>query len=570
MKLTQKETNINNTTLGKFSTYIDSRKVKKAKIWKTQILNLNTVNNNFKIKEKKKVGEIMRHLMSFGYSMESIEYIYLRYKFDTLEKALFLLSKDPETNIYNHHFLSISKYQKIYGNIHTDIPNNELSHYCIICKDLDKFHKKDKFLNSPKKVNYQINLTDFPLLTKSDIVYDDDLINMLNKKDYNKEDLESMTLNKSKYNNRIYKTYIKVNTKLLENIEKNFQTKKDLCLICYTTELNEKNSFKSPCGHIFCKQCYFHYIKDKIENGVIKIKCLMAGCINILEDEIIKKFTTQNLYRKYLKFKKNKLYEENLKKGLIPCVHPDCEEWIKYKEGDDINVKCKKGHSFCAKCKNKQHKGRRCILYDRNVINLDSRIKPCPNCNYLIEKITSCNKINCNVCNFVFCWLCLNECGKFHYYIFNIRGCPGMKFSDPKTSKILNNNCFQCIWMSFSFLFTIIFLLILFGLYIFFGASYELIKFYDSKKDQSDDDNYNESNLSFDVNVVRNHRIHIRDIERQIEIKKKNNCKECFIYFLLFILGLLIQPFFLIYKLLKSLMECYRRFGCWFFMMGNY
>ena len=124
--------------------------------------------------------------------------------------------------------------------------------------------------------------------------------------------------------------------------------------------------------------------------------------------------------------------------------------------------------------------------------------------------------------------------------------------------------------MRFSFLFTIVFLFILFGLYIFFGASYELIKFYDSKKDQSDDDNYNESNLSFDVNVVRNHTIHIRDIERQIEIKKKNNCKECFIYFLLFILGLLIQPFFLIYKLLKSLMECYRRFGCWFFMMGNY
>ena len=170
----------------------------------------------------------MRHLMSFGYSMESIEYIYLRYKFDTLEKALFLLSKDPETNIYNHHFLSISKYQKIYGNIHTDIPNNELSHYCIICKDLDKFHKKDKFLNSPKKVNYQINLTDFPLLTKSDIVYDDDIIEMINKKENNKEDLESMSLNRIKSNNRVCKTYIKVNTKLLENIEKNFQSKKDL------------------------------------------------------------------------------------------------------------------------------------------------------------------------------------------------------------------------------------------------------------------------------------------------------------------------------------------------------
>ena len=54
MKLTQKETNINNNTLAKLSTNNDSRIVKKAKIWKTQILNLNTVNNNLKIKEKKK------------------------------------------------------------------------------------------------------------------------------------------------------------------------------------------------------------------------------------------------------------------------------------------------------------------------------------------------------------------------------------------------------------------------------------------------------------------------------------------------------------------------------------
>ena len=262
----------------------------------------------------------------------------------------------------------------------------------------------------------------------------------------------------------------------------------------------------------------------------------MAGCINIYDDKTIKQFTTQDLYRKYLKFKKNKLYEENLKKGLIPCVLPDYEEWIKYKEGDDVNVTCKKGYSFCAKCKNKQHKRKRCSLYDRNTINLDSRIKPYSNCNYLIEKNTSCNKINCNVCNFVFCWLCLNECGKFHYYIFNIKGCPGMKFSDPKTSKILNNSCFQCIWMSFSFLFTIVFLFILFGLYIFFGACYELIKFYNNKKYSSDDDSIIESDLSYDVNAVRNHRIHIRDIERQVKNKNKIYYIEVFIYFLFFIL----------------------------------
>ena len=298
------------------------------------------------------------------------------------------------------------------------------------------------------------------------------------------------------------------------------------------------------CGHKFCFDCYKYYIKDKIENGIVNIKCLMAGCIYIIPDDIVKQFTNQMLFRKYLKFKKNLLYEENLKKNLIPCVHPDCEEWINYKEGDDINVICNKGHKFCAKCKGRQHKGRRCHLYDKNKIKRDSRIKPCPNCNFLIEKTNDCNKVNCNVCNFVFCWLCLNECGSFHYYIFNFRGCPGMKFSDPKKSRILNNNCFQCIWMTFSFLFTLIFLFLLLGLYIFFGASYELIKIYNNKKNSNDDDSDIESDLSneYENDIVRNNIINANEVNREEDSNEKR--KKWLIYCLLFILGILIQPFF--------------------------
>ena len=41
MKFTQKETNINNNTLGKISTHINIENEKKAKIWKSQILKLN-------------------------------------------------------------------------------------------------------------------------------------------------------------------------------------------------------------------------------------------------------------------------------------------------------------------------------------------------------------------------------------------------------------------------------------------------------------------------------------------------------------------------------------------------
>ena len=572
INISQKETNIiiNKATLAKISTNSEGNFDRKAKIWKSQILTLNSLNNKKKKLERKKIGEITRKLMEFGYSMESIQFIYDKYKFDTLEKALFLLTKDPDTNIYNHQFLSILTYQKLYGNIHTDINNNELEYYCIICKDLEKFHKKNLDEVNYKKSNNQMNLTDFPLLTKGEIGFDTDVLEIINKKDNDKECSDLISLNKITSTNRTCKTYIKINKDLIEKIKKNFNNKHDLCLICYANELTKYNSYKLKCGHRFCFECYNYYIKDKIENGIVNIKCLMAGCIYIIPDDIVKQFTNQMLFRKYLKFKKNLLYEENLKKNLIPCVHPDCEEWVKYKEGDDINVICNKGHKFCAKCKGRQHKGRRCHLYDKNKIKRDSRIKPCPNCNFLIEKTNDCNKVNCKVCNFVFCWLCLNECGSFHYYIFNFRGCPGMKFSDPKKSRILNNNCFQCIWMTFSFLFTLIFLFLLLGLYIFFGASYELIKIYNNKKNSNDDDSDIESDLSneYENDIVRNNIINANEVNREEDSNEKR--KKWLIYFLLFILGILIQPFFLIYKLLKSLMECYRRFGCWFLMMGNY
>ena len=54
---------------------------------------------------------------------------------------------------------------------------------------------------------------------------------------------------------------------------------------------------------------------------------------------------------------------------------------------------------------------------------------------------------------------------------------------------------------------------------------------------------------------------------------KKFTFKKYLIYFSLFLLGLILQPFFLVYKILQSIMELYKRLGCcgcWFFFMGRY
>ena len=559
-------------------------KVKK-KPFNTNILVLNKRNNKNN-PNNKIIGKIIQQLLECGYSMESIKYCYEKYKFDTIDKALNIIMKDSNTGKYNHNFFSISNYEKLYGKMTTDIPENERRNICLICKDIEKLHinynENESNLeikdNLEKKDNITYNNNSYlPLLKNNN--YMNNCFSELNKNESN----DNINLGKLKPRESCKSSvpYIQININLINNIVKDLETKKDLCLICYANELKENNSLKMECGHQFCFDCYKHYIKDKIENGIVRIKCLMAGCLNIISDKIIKQFTTQELYRKYLKFKKRNLYAENMKKGLIPCIHPDCEEWIKYKDGDDPNVTCKEGHSFCAKCKQKQHKGKRCKLYARN-INKDSRIKPCPNCNYLIEKNSIENKIICPMCNYTFCWLCLNNCSNYHYYIINVRGCPCLRYADPKKSKILNNTFLQFIMFFISFIFTIISFVFIACLYLFFGASYELIKLYDRKKN-NDNDSENDIDLSdYPMNVqgnntfeMNNTRINnslngfLQRVPNEVIESKKCDKENYCIYIILFLSGIILQPFFLIYKILQTMMECYKNFGCWFFYLGN-
>jgi hypothetical protein len=186
------------------------------------------------------------------------------------------------------------------------------------------------------------------------------------------------------------------------------------------------------------------------------------------------------------------------------------------------------------------------------------------------------------MCNYTFGWLCLNNCSNYHYYIINFRGCPCLRYADPKKSKVLNNTFFQFIMFFISFIFTIISFVFIACLYLFFGASYELIKLYDWKKN-NDNDSENDIDLSdYHMNVQGNNTFEINNTRinnslngflqrvpnEVIESKKCDKENYC-IYIILFLSGIILQPFFLIYKILQTMMECYKNFGCWFFYLGN-
>jgi hypothetical protein len=62
-------------------------------------------------------------------------------------------------------------------------------------------------------------------------------------------------------------------------------------------------------------------------------------------------------------------------------------------------------------------------------------------------------------------------------------------------------------------------------------------------------------------NIQNNNQIN----QRQFSEKKYWRAREIMIISGLIILGILVQPVYLMFKFIELLLECYRRFGCWFY-----
>ena len=141
-----------------------------------------------------------------------------------------------------------------------------------------------------------------------------------------------------------------------------------------------------------------------------------------------------------------------------------------------------------------------------------------------------------------------------------------------------------------------LFVIIFLGtLYLLFGASYKIIKYYIERKKKKKQFNLSassieegldfhntnngiqdlRSNNNYDINNINNSIMYNNNggISNNNENNNKFTFKKYLIYFGLFLIGLIMQPFFLIYKILQILMELYKRLGCCgclFFYMGRY
>ena len=100
------------------------------------------------------------------------------------------------------------------------------------------------------------------------------------------------------------------------------------------------------------------------------------------------------------------------KKVYSFCPKVSCKNILLLKNFWDYNsTKCEIcNHIYCRLCLEEYHPKKTCEENKEMTLKIfkNLNIKRCPECSYAIEKKDGCNHVQCN-CKIHFCWLCLEK-----------------------------------------------------------------------------------------------------------------------------------------------------------------
>lgn len=143
--------------------------------------------------------------------------------------------------------------------------------------------------------------------------------------------------------------------------------------------------------------------------------------------------------------------------------------------------------------------------------------------------------------------------------------------------------CTRCLVSICSCLLMLVIAMFIIAFFFFFGCAYEFVTYY--LTDQPDEDDESEKNvINTNQLYIQNNHYNQNNSSRQpyinpndchlninskskSQIKKEEGCttKKILISCLLAVLGIFLQPLYLLFYILIGMMECYRRFACWYF-----
>ena len=597
----------------------------------------NSILSKTAIKSNGLKNQVAQDLLELGYNIDILMILLKVHPFSTVDEALNLLSKDPDTHLYNHKYYN--------PNVKPNSKFNIIDEPCLICQgkknehgnDYDYYEiENDKTNSNNINNNNEIENSNKNISNK----ISSNIRNNLNNNENNGENLKQLkeikNASNSKFNtqtnndfsqipliqnekssnniNSIIKTSNQnsnnilnnnnINNITLNNNNKNINVQSsnlilstqsdrkkkldfgkieipketlllfdspDVCRICFSNNINPNNIAQITCGHFFCDNCIKTYLTNKIINGqVLELKCLLGGCPKRYTEEEIQLNVEEEIFKKYKKFKNAQIKLSNPNKLYVNCPFPDCEEIVDCTNPESEFITCNNNHIFCYKChKLGKHPKGKCLNDEINLLQeIQNRnkngknFKQCPKCQVIIEKNEGCNQMHCINCGYNFCWLCLKGYTENHYAMYNVSGCPGMRYESDSGYKWRKNPFLKVLWYLFSCLLGFLAVLLIIIFYLFFGCAYEFVKCYTKKSNNDDNDDDFDGPLDFyGFDLEYNNEESQNESNRNEEEEKKNKI----IIGILIFLGIICQPIYLMFYVLYGLMECYRRFNCWFY-----
>jgi ariadne-1 len=199
------------------------------------------------------------------------------------------------------------------------------------------------------------------------------------------------------------------------------------CEICGDS-LDSNNSCTLECLHVFCRDCLSRYLEVQVNEGKsLDITCMAFKCKGRVPDNLIRKFTSAEIYAKYTAFVSKSFVEDN--PNIKWCPRAGCGNAVKSDVKSISEAQCSCGFKFCFKCNGEAHAPGTCNMMkewlkkcqdDSETSNwISVNTKDCPKCNSAIEKNGGCNHMTCRKCKHEFCWICMGNwsghaaCNKF-------------------------------------------------------------------------------------------------------------------------------------------------------------
>lgn len=189
-----------------------------------------------------------------------------------------------------------------------------------------------------------------------------------------------------------------------------------VCRICCDDSVATE-AVSLGCGHQFCRICYSEYLRNQVNDGpsCIRAHCPEHKCSQSVPRSFFTTLLCEPVGERYSMFVMRNYIETS--KNMRYCPAPGC---AKVAIGSGVTkVNCTCSNPFCFRCGEEAHDpcsctqlaewSLKCINESETANWILANTKKCPKCNTRIEKNQGCNHMNCKLCKYEFCWICMGS-----------------------------------------------------------------------------------------------------------------------------------------------------------------